>query len=84
MPSQNLFMTEQAILLLVPVTAIVYYEISENLDTFMELPWLSLHTAVARVGGVLGTLLWRAASMFLLVGVIDLLWQRSRYTISSR
>jgi flagellar biosynthesis protein FlhB len=79
MPSQNLFMTGQAILLLALVTAVVYYEVAENLNTFLELPWLAPRTAVARVGGVLGTLLWRAAGLFLLVGVIDLLWQRSRY-----
>ena len=79
MPSQNLFMTAQAVLLLVLVTAIVYYEIAENLGTFMELPWLPPQTSAARIGGVLSTLLWRAASLFMLVGVIDLLWQRSRY-----
>jgi flagellar biosynthetic protein FlhB len=79
MPSQNLFMTGQAILLLVLVTAIVYYEIAENLNTFLELVWVTPRTAAARVGGALGTLLWRAAGLFLLVGVIDLVWQRSRY-----
>ncbi len=79
MPSQNLFMTAQAIALIVLVTAIVYYEIAENLNSFLELPWMAPRAAAARVGAVLGTLLWRAASLFLLVGVIDLVWQRSRY-----
>jgi flagellar biosynthetic protein FlhB len=79
LPSQNLFMTAQGILLLVLVSAIVYYEIAENLNSFLELPWLAPRTAAARIGAVLGTLLWRAASLFLFVGVIDLLWQRSRY-----
>jgi flagellar biosynthetic protein FlhB len=79
LPSQNLFMTAQAILLLILVTAIVYYEIAENLNSFMELPWLTPRTAMARVGSALGALLWRAASLFLFVGVVDLLWQRRRY-----
>lgn len=36
--------------------------------------------AVERVGHVLMTLLWRAAGLFLLVGLVDLAWQRRRYT----
>ena len=36
-------------------------------------------SSLARVGLTLETLLWRAAGLFLLIGVIDLLWQRHRY-----
>ena len=35
--------------------------------------------AIARIGSIIETLLWRAVMLFLLVGVCDLLWQRSRY-----
>ncbi len=80
MPSQNLFMAVQAAFLLAVVGLVVYYEVSENLDSFLELPWLAPHSSAARVGGAIETLLWRAAALFLLVGVIDLLWQRRRYT----
>jgi flagellar biosynthetic protein FlhB len=80
MPSQNLFMAAQAVLLLTLVGLVVYYEISENLDSFLELPWLAPRSSVARIGEALQTLLWRAAALFLLIGVIDLLWQRRRYT----
>jgi flagellar biosynthetic protein FlhB len=80
MPSQNLFIAVQAVFLLAVVGLVVYYEVSENLDSFLELPWLAPHSSAARVGGAIETLLWRAAALFLLVGVIDLLWQRRRYT----
>ena len=37
----------------------------------MELPWLHPRSAITRIGGTLETLLWRAAALFLLVGIID-------------
>jgi flagellar biosynthesis protein FlhB len=80
LPSQNLFSLAQALVLLVLVGSVVYYEISENLDAFLELPWMAPQVAVERVGHVLMTLLWRAAGLFLLVGLVDLAWQRRRYT----
>jgi flagellar biosynthetic protein FlhB len=80
LPSQNLFMTAQTVFLLVLVGLAVYSEVSENLGSFLELPWLSPRNSVARIGSALETLLWRAAALFLLVGVIDLIWQRHRYT----
>jgi flagellar biosynthesis protein FlhB len=79
LPSQNLFLFAQALLLLLVVGLVVYYEVSENLDTFLELPFLAPQAAVARVWAVLSTLLWRAAGMFVVLGVMDLVWQRHRY-----
>lgn len=79
LPGQNLPMLVQAMLLLPLAGAVLYFEVSENLNAFLELAWLHPRSAVARVGGTLQTLLWRAAALFLLIGVIDLLWQRRRY-----
>src|SRR5579862_4026596 len=79
MPAQNLPMFLQALLLLPVVAAVVYFEASENHDSFLELPWMGPQPAAARIGGVIITLLWRAAGIFLLVGLIDLMWQRRRY-----
>ena len=47
---------------------------------FLTLPWMGPQVAAARVASTLQTLLWRAAGLFLLVGFIDLIWQRRRYT----
>lgn len=80
LPSQNLFMAAQAVVLLALVGLVVYYEVSENLDSFLELPWLAPRSSAARIGEALETLLWRAAALFLLAGVADLVWQRRRYT----
>jgi len=80
LPSQNLFMAGQAVVLLILVGFVVYYEVSENLDSFLELPWLAPRSSAARVGSALETLLWRAAALFLLAGVVDLIWQRRRYS----
>jgi flagellar biosynthesis protein FlhB len=79
LPAQNLPIFLQALLLLPLVGFVVYYEVSENLDSFLELPWMGAQPAIARIGSIIETLLWRAVMLFLLVGVCDLLWQRSRY-----
>lgn len=79
-PAQNIPMFLQALFLLPLVGLVVYYEAVENIDSFLELPWMGAQVGLARIGGTLATLLWRAAGMFLVVGIIDLLWQRQRYT----
>lgn len=79
-PAQNIPMFLQALLLLPLVGLVVYYEAFENLNSFLELPWMGAQVALARIGGVIGTLLWRAAGLFLIIGIVDLLWQRHRYT----
>lgn len=80
LPSQNIPMFLQAVVLLPVVGFTVYYEASENLNSFLELPWMGAQVAMARVGSTIGTLMWRAAGLFLVVGLVDLLWQRHRYT----
>ena len=79
-PAQNVPMFLQALLLLPVIALVVYYEVTENLISFLELPWMAAQAAITRVGGTLETLLWRAAGLFLILGVADLLWQRHRYT----
>lgn len=79
-PAQNIPLFLQALVLLPVVGLVVYYELSENIGTFLALPWMSTQVAVARVAGTIETLLWRAAAVFLLIGFIDLIWQRRRYT----
>ena len=70
----------QALALLPVVGLVVYYLVSENLTAFLTLPWMGPQVAAARVATTIQTLLWRAAGLFLLVGLIDLIWQRHRYT----
>jgi flagellar biosynthetic protein FlhB len=79
LPGQNLPIFLQALLLLPLIGYVVYYEASENLDAFLELPWMGAQPAIARIGSTIETLLWRAVMLFLVVGICDLLWQRHRY-----
>jgi flagellar biosynthetic protein FlhB len=79
LPGQNIPVLLQALALLPLVAGVIYYEVSENLNGFMELVWMAPRPAMARVGAVLATLLWRAAELFLVVGLIDLVWQQRRY-----
>jgi flagellar biosynthesis protein FlhB len=83
-PAQNLPMFLQALLLLPVIALVVYYEVTENLGSFLDLPWMGAQAAMARVGGTIETLLWRAAGLFLITGILDLLWQRHRYTSQLR
>lgn len=80
LPGQNLPVFVQSIALLPLVGFAVYFEITENLNAFLEMAWMPPITALGRVGDTVETLLWRAAGLFLLVGLIDLGWQTRRYT----
>lgn len=80
LPSQNGFLLVQAVFLLLLVAAAVYREIADNLDSFLELPWMATRSAAARVSGAFATLLWRASGVFLAIGAVDLIWNRRRYT----
>ncbi len=79
LPGQNLPLFFQALLLLPMVGLVVYYEAVENLDSFLQLPWMGAQVAAVRVGSTIEALLWRAAALFLAVGIFDLIWQRRRY-----
>ncbi|SRR5579883_632964 len=79
LPGQNLPMLVQALVLLPVIGFAVYLEVSENIDSFLELPWMSVQAEMARVGSKFGSLMWRAAGLFMIAGFVDLIWQRQRY-----
>jgi flagellar biosynthetic protein FlhB len=79
LPGQTLPAFVQAVLLLPVVGAVVWYEAGENRDALLELVWLAPRAAAVRIGAALATLMWRVAGFFLVIGVVDLLWQRRRY-----
>jgi flagellar biosynthetic protein FlhB len=80
LPAQNIPVLLQAVVLLPVVALVVYYEVKENFERFLMLPWMNAAGGVTTVGIVLKALMWRAAGLFLLMGFIDLWWQRTRYT----
>lgn len=79
LPGQNLPLFCQALMLLALVGAAFYYEVAGNLVSYLDLAWLDPRTAAARTGATLQALFWRAAMLFMLVGVTDLVWQRRRF-----
>lgn len=79
LPGQNFPPFLQALALLPLIGAVVYYEAGSHWNTFLTLPWMSPQAGALRVGAALQSLLWRAGGLFLVVGLIDLVWQRRRY-----
>ena len=80
LPAQNIPVFLQALVLLPVVALVVYYEVKENFERFLILPWMNAAGGIRTIGLVLKNLMWRAAGLFLLMGFIDLWWQRTRYT----
>src|SRR5579872_180139 len=79
LPGQNFSLLLQAIILLPVFGFAVYVVVRENLDSFLVLPLVSLQAAIARVASSYSELLWRAAGVFLVFGIIDLFRQQRRY-----
>ena len=84
LPAQNFVSSMQA-LLLFPILGLAVYAIArENLSRYLSLPALAIGPALKTVGGSYMSLLWRAAFGFGVIGVLDLLRQKRRYTKSLR
>ena len=77
---QNLPHVFQALLLLPLVGLVVYYEVTENLDSFLELPWLAPRSCRGASGQRSGDAAVARRGVVSAGGVVDLLWQRHRYT----
>lgn len=72
-------------LILLPVSAyVVYAIIYENLDRTISLPLKSLEAGKSDVLSSIGTVLWRAASLFFVFGCIDLIRQQRHYSADLR
>jgi flagellar biosynthetic protein FlhB len=79
LPGQNLPMLLQAMILLPIIGSAVYFEATENIELFLELPWMPAQAGAVRIASTVSILMWRAAGLFLVVGFVDLIWQRRRY-----
>lgn len=71
--------------ILIPVSGyVVYAIIYENLDRVLSLPLKSLQAGQSDVMNSIGTVLWRAASLFFVFGCVDLMRQQRHYTADLR
>ena len=69
----------QAVFMLVLFSATIYLIAKENAEQFLALPFASLEVGIQKVASSLKELLWKAAGVFLVFGIIDLFRQRRRF-----
>ncbi len=80
MPSENLASLGQS-LLAIPLFAWLFYAaMRDQMPLFSMLPRTPLRTAADQVGEAVSGLLWKFTYVFLLLGTIDLVRQRSRWS----
>jgi flagellar biosynthetic protein FlhB len=84
LPQQNLPAFVQALLLLPVFTIAVWAIVSENLVAFAKLPLTATYSGAQKVADSLLALLWRAAFVFAVFGIVDLFRQRRRHASELR
>ena len=79
LPRQNIQSVIQASIM-IPVFAIaIYYLIADKIEIYLTLPLRGLEDGTQRMVTSLLSLLWKAAGLFLIFGVVDLVRQKTRY-----
>jgi flagellar biosynthesis protein FlhB len=74
----------QAAAMLVLFSGTIYLIAKQNAELFLALPFANLDVGLQKVAEALKDLLWKAAAVFLVFGLIDLFRQRRRYTKNLR
>ncbi len=69
----------QAVLMLLVFSSTIYVIAKQNAEVFLSLPFVSLEAGLLKVGAAMKDLLWKAAAVFLLFGVVDVFRQRRRF-----
>jgi flagellar biosynthetic protein FlhB len=70
----------QAAAMLVVFSGTIYLIAKQNAEVFLSLPFAGLDVSLQTVAAAIKDLLWKAAGVFLVFGIIDLFRQRRRYT----
>jgi flagellar biosynthetic protein FlhB len=70
----------QATAMLILFSTTIYLIARQNAEVFLALPFASLDVGLPMVGSSLKQLLWKAAAVFVVFGIIDLFRQRRRFT----
>ena len=79
LPRQNLAAFRQAILLLPLFALALYAVVKNNLDALLVLPLQSATAGARQLASSLQDLLWKAAAVFLALGIFDYWRQRRQY-----
>lgn len=70
----------QAAVMLVVFSGTIYLIAKQNAEIFLSLPFASLEIGLTKVAGSMKELLWKAAGVFLVFGLVDLFRQQRKYT----
>lgn len=79
LPRQNLPALLKAMVMLPLFGMAVYALVRDNLFAYLTLPFRGVEAGFRLASASLGTLLWKAAGVFLVFGFVDLFRQRRRY-----
>lgn len=79
LPGRNIPSTIQAVLMLVVFGGAIYVVVESNLDHFLGLPLAPLPLSLTLIGDSLKDLFWKAAGVFVLFGMVDLIRQQRKY-----
>lgn len=79
MVRNNLTNAGQAIVLIPVFLYIVYRISSDNLALYLTLPHMRTTEAIFQVGLLVKSLVWKAGMLFLVIGVADFAFEKSRY-----
>ncbi|MCU1336611.1 MAG: Type secretion exporter [Bryobacterales bacterium] len=70
----------QASAMLVLFSMVIVSIARQNADLLLTLPFMSLDTGLLKVGASIKDVLWKAAGLFLVFGLIDLFRQKRKFT----
>jgi flagellar biosynthetic protein FlhB len=80
LPRQNLTSLVQAVIMLPLFCGAIYAVASDQLDRFSTLPLISVRSGVSLVTDSVKGLLWKAASLLLVFGLVELFREQRRQT----
>jgi flagellar biosynthetic protein FlhB len=69
----------QASAMLVDFSVVIFTIAKQNADLLLTLPFTSLETGLVTVGGAIKGILWKAAAVFLLFGLVDFVRQKRKF-----
>ena len=79
MPAQNLTSLLQAIVMIPVFGVVLYILVRDNFDSYFLLPLRTVTSGALLVAGSIQTLLWKAATLFVIFGAVDLIRQKQRH-----
>ena len=79
MPRENAVQLLQAMVLLPVLLYVAYAIVADKIGVFLQLPFTRIEAGAGVVATSIKDLLWKAASLFFVVGLVDLFRQRRRW-----